>query len=191
MTIDRSVDEFPSLLRFRCARAHLRSELGREREAREALDELLSHDLAREHVDGEWLFSISILPDVCAFLGDEDAAATVHSLLLPYGDLYAQAPVEAAFGSVARGLGVCAMTLRQFDEAEQRFVAAHATEVAMRARPWQAEALHGLGTALRARAAAGDAERARAVLAEAAQMYESLGMATWAARAAAGARAPA
>ena len=57
--VARSVHEYPTLLRFRCALAHLYAELGRERDARAVLDDLLSRDLAREHVDAEWLFSMS------------------------------------------------------------------------------------------------------------------------------------
>ena len=82
-TIGRSTHEYPALLRFRCALAHLYAELGREGDARAAFDSLLSRDLGREHLDTEWLFSMSLLPDPCAFLGDEDAAAKLYSLLLP------------------------------------------------------------------------------------------------------------
>ena len=62
----RSVPEFPALLRFRCALAHLHAELGDRASARASLDDLLARDLANEHVDAEWLFSMSLLPDVCA-----------------------------------------------------------------------------------------------------------------------------
>jgi hypothetical protein len=64
-TMARAVHRYPALLRFRCALAHLFAELGREREARRTLDDLLSRDLAHVHFDAEWLFSMSLLPDVC------------------------------------------------------------------------------------------------------------------------------
>src|SRR5205085_9560378 len=76
-TISRSVHEYPALMRFRCALAHLYSQLGRERDARATFDDLLSRDLAHEHVDAEWLFSIVLLADPCAALRDEGAAATL------------------------------------------------------------------------------------------------------------------
>src|SRR5918994_2187795 len=148
-------------------------------------DTLMSRDLGREHRDAEWFFSISVLPDACAFLGNADAAAKLYSLLLPYERLYSQAPVEAVFGSLARGLGVLATTLRRFDDAERHFEAALATERKMRARPWLAHAQHDFGAMLVARGGTDDAARARTLLAEAAGVYGELGMDTWVTRAAA------
>jgi DNA-binding SARP family transcriptional activator len=179
-TIGRSVHEYPALLRFRCALAHLHAQLGRDRHARTALDGLLSRDLGREHVDTEWLFTISLLADPCALLGHEDAAATLYSLLLPYKDLYAQAPAEATFGSVARGLGVLATRLRRFDDAEMHFDTAVEKEETMRARPWLAHAQQDYARMLLARARTGDRERALALIAHALATYRELGMQSWA-----------
>jgi tetratricopeptide (TPR) repeat protein len=182
--LSRSVHEFPALPRFRCALAHLHAELGHEAEARALLDDLLGRDLAHEHVDAEWLFTLCLLPDPCAAVGDHPGAAKLYALLLPYGALYAQAPVEAPFGSVARGLGVLATTLGDHDAAERHFGVALEIERRMRARPWEAHARHGLATALLARDAPGDVGRARELLDAAAAGYRALGMESWAARAA-------
>jgi DNA-binding SARP family transcriptional activator len=182
-SIRRSVHEYPALLRFRCALAHLYGELGRERDARATFDSLLSRDLAREHLDAEWLFSMTLLADPCAFLGDQPAAAKLYSLLLPYEHLYAQAPVEAVFGALARGLGVLATTLRRFENGERHFDVAIESERRMGARPWLAHAQHDLAGMLLARGGARDRERARALLDEALSAYRDLGMETWATRA--------
>ena len=128
-----SVHEYPALLRFACALAHLHSQLGHTEEARATFDALLTRDLEHEHRDAEWLFSLSLLPDPCAFLGDEAAAARLHRLLLPYEHLYAQAPVEAVAGCVARALGVLGTTIGRFDEAEHHFAVAIEIERRMRA----------------------------------------------------------
>jgi tetratricopeptide (TPR) repeat protein len=183
LVMERSVHEFPALLRFRTALAHLHAELGHEAQARALFDELLARDLAREHIDAEWLFSIALLPDVCSRLGDRSAAATLHTLLLPFADRYAQAPVEASFGCVARGLGVLATVLGRHDEAVAHLEAAIEIERRMRARPWIAHAQHGLGEALLARGGPRDVGRAQALLDEAAVGYRALGMEAWAARA--------
>ncbi|MGH2745118.1 MAG: tetratricopeptide repeat protein, partial [Gammaproteobacteria bacterium] len=184
-TIRRSVHEYPALLRFRCALAHLYGELGRERDARAAFDLLLSRDLAREHRDAEWFFSISMLVDPCVLLGDRRGAEKLYALLLPYERLYAQAPVEAIFGSLARALGALAATLGRFEDAERHFDVALETERKMRARPWLAHAQHDLAAMLLTRGGTGDAERAGALLDETLSAYRDLGMGTWAARAAA------
>jgi tetratricopeptide (TPR) repeat protein len=184
-TIRRSVAEYPALLRFRCAHAHLLGELGRERETRAALDELTANDLAREHVDAEWVFSISLLCDPCAAISAIAAAEKLHAVLVPHEHLYAQAPVEAAFGSAARALGVFATVLRRFDDAEGHFERALEIESRMRSRPGLAHVRHDLAAMLLARGEAGDGERARELLAEATATYRELGMESWAARAAA------
>jgi DNA-binding SARP family transcriptional activator len=179
----RAVHEFPTLLRFRCALAHVYAELGREREARGVLDDLLSLDLANEHVDAEWLFSMSLLPDPCAWLKDEEGAAKLIELLLPYRELYSHAPVEAIFGSMARGLGVLATELGRFDEAEEHFDTALELERRMRAPPWLAHAQHDFARMLVARNGPGDQERASDLAAEAVRTYRQLGMEAWAGRA--------
>ena len=181
-TIGRSVHEYPSLLRFRCALAHLYGELGRERDANATLEGLLARDLAHEHLDAEWLLAMSLLTDPCARLGNRRAAARLYSILLPYECLYAQAPVEAVFGSVGRGLGVLATALGRFDDGERHFDVAIETERRMGARPWLAHAQHDLAAMLLTRGATGDSERARALLDEAQKAYRDLGMDSWAAR---------
>jgi DNA-binding SARP family transcriptional activator len=182
-TISQSVHEYPSLVRFRSALAHLYAELGRERDARATLDGLLARDLAHEYLDAEWVFGTSLLSDPCARFGDERAVARLYSMLLPYEHLYAQAPTESIFGSVARGLGVLASALGRFDQAERHFEVAMEAERRMRARPWLAHTQHDVAAMLIARGSAGDAERADAFLSDALTTYRELGMDTWAAQA--------
>jgi tetratricopeptide (TPR) repeat protein len=184
-TIARSVHEYPALQRFRCALVHAYAELDRRRDCRVAFDRLLSGDLGNEYVDAEWLFSMSLLADPCAYLGDRDAAGALYALLLPHERHYAQAPVETVFGSLARGLGVLAATLERLDEAERHFEVAIETERSMRAPPWRAHAEHGLAATLLARGGAGDVERSGTLLDEALATYREHGMRGWAERAAA------
>jgi tetratricopeptide (TPR) repeat protein len=175
----RSVREYPSLIRFACALAHTHAELGHEHEARDGLHELLTRDLAARHLDEEWLLALSLLPATCAFLGDMDAAERLYDILLPFEDLYVQAPIEAVFGAVARGLGELAATAGRVDDAERHFQAAIETESRMRARPWLAHAQHDLAELLAAR---GDRERAQGLAHEALASYRELGMQSWAER---------
>ncbi len=183
--VRRSVREFPTLLRFPCALAHLYAELGRPREARAVLDELLARDLAREHLDAEWLFSVSLLSNAGASAEDADVATAVYELLVPYEALYAEAPLEGTFGAVGRGLGVLATSLGRHDDAERHLRTAIETERRMGALPWLAHAQHDLASLLIARAGTGDEEQARVLLAAARSTYRELGMDVWAARAAA------
>jgi DNA-binding SARP family transcriptional activator/tetratricopeptide (TPR) repeat protein len=183
-TISRSVHEYPALLRFRCAAAHAATELGREQEECALVEALLARDLAHEHRDHEWLFSMALLAGPCASVGDA-AAARLYALLLPYRSMYAQAPVEGVFGAIAHGLGVLATALGRYDDAEHHLEAAIGLERRMRARPWLAHAQHDLGATLLARGASGDRQRAETHRDSALGIYRELGMETWAARASA------
>ena len=183
-TLRRSVHEYPALWRFEAALAHCLAGLGREREARPALDALLGRDLAHEHFDEEWLFGMNTLVGAAAALDDLEAAARLHELLLPYERLYSEAPIEATFGSVALWLGVLATTLRRFGEAERHFAVALGVERGMGARPWAAHVRHEHGAMLRARGGPGDDAAADELLDEAVAGYRELGMEHWAARAA-------
>jgi DNA-binding SARP family transcriptional activator len=180
--IKRSVHEYPSLPRFPSALAHLYAELGRKSDARATLDLLLARDLGREHLDAEWLFTISMLARPCAVLEDRDAAGRLYSLLLPFERLYAHAPVESVFGAVAWSLGVLATTANRYDDAERHFGVAIEIEQAMRAPPWRAHAQHDFASMLLTRGRAGDGERAVGLLDEARSTYAELGMDTWVAR---------
>jgi len=184
-TIGRSVHEYPSLLRFACAQAHLEADLGREREARAHLDALLALDLEREHRDAEWLFSMALLADPCGWLAHERGAAKLYPLLLPFDQLYAVAPIEGSFGAMARGLGVLATVLRRYGDADRHLEAAIDIERRMGARPGLAHAHHDLAIALLARGARGDRQRAEEHRDAALGLYGQLGMEMWAARASA------
>jgi DNA-binding SARP family transcriptional activator/tetratricopeptide (TPR) repeat protein len=175
----RSVHEFPALLRFRCALAHLELELGHEREARAAVDGVLAHDLAREYRDAEWVFSLALLAGPATSVAEPAAVARLYELLLAYEQMYAMAPVEGVFGAVARALGVLAGALERYDDAERHLNGAIDIEQRMGARPWLAHAQHDLAAILVAR---GDPDRARPHLDEALETYRELGMETWAGR---------
>ena len=77
-------DEFPSPLVHRAILAQVYARLERTEEAEALLHELTRRDLSDWHVDEEWLFSICLLADTCAILGDAEPAAPLYELLLPY-----------------------------------------------------------------------------------------------------------
>jgi DNA-binding SARP family transcriptional activator len=181
----RSVHEYPALLRFRCAVAHLDAELGREAEARAALRDILALDLERQYRDAEWLFGLTVLCRPAATVGGAAEAERLYALLSPFAQLYAVAPVEGVFGAVATGLGALATALGRHDDAVRHLDAAIDLERRMGAPPWLAHARHELAGALLARGGAGDRERAVAERDETVASYRALGMDAWAARAAA------
>lgn len=175
--IRRSVDDYPWYPMFRCALAHLYAELGQEREARLVFAELARDGFAAIPRDIGWLFGMSLLPEVAAFLGDLEAAATMYDLLEPYAGLVAFSPPELCLGAVSRGLGVLATTLSRFEEAAVHFEEAVETNERLRARPWAARTRYDHARMLLSRDAPGDRERALDLLAQAHATSRELGMA--------------
>ncbi len=181
--IRRSVDDYPGYPVLRCALAGLYCELHREAECAAVLRDLAADDFAALPRDEEWLFGMTILASVCEFLGDEPRAARVYELLAPFGDRNALSVPDVAAGSVSRSLGVLAAATRRWEPAIRHFEDALAMNARMDARPWLARTRHDYGRALLARAAPGDRDHARELLAQARDAYHELGMTTWARRA--------
>ena len=173
----RAVDRYPALWRFRCALADVHAQLGRRDEARRLLDRLLSGHLDHDYVDAEWLFSMTVLAEACAQAADADGAQYVYGVLLPFDGFYAEAPLEAPFGSVARALGILAAATGRLDDGVRHLTDAIATEERMGAPGWRAHAQHDLAALLLDH----DPARAVGLLAEAGAAYRRLGMDPWAA----------
>jgi DNA-binding SARP family transcriptional activator len=183
--IARSIDEYPTLIRFRCMLADIYADQGRQKEALAACAPLIRDDLAEWHMDAEWLLAVALLADVVAALGDRRGAEVLHGVLTPYARHNAMAHAEVAIGAVARPLGRLAGLLGRFDEAERHFAFAVEMNDRLGARPWTAHSKHDHAAMLLARGADGDAERAGGLLTEAIAAYDALGMSVWSERAAA------
>jgi tetratricopeptide (TPR) repeat protein len=167
---------FPSPLVHRAILAHVYARLERTKEAEALLHELTRRDLSDWHVDEEWLFSICLLAETCAILGDTRPAAPLYELLLPYGSLNAVAVPELALGSTSQPLGILATLLGRFDDAERHFEEALLMNERMGARPWIAHTQEDHARMLLRRNAQGDRGRARKLLSRAQATYNELGM---------------
>jgi tetratricopeptide (TPR) repeat protein len=163
--------------------ASLYSELGSEADARETFEALARHDFADIPFDSEWLFQVSLLSQVCAFLGDTPHAAKLYELLLPYAGCNVLAYPELSLGSASRYLGLLASAMSHWAEAERHFDAAIEMNAQMGARPWVGHTQHDYATMLLARDASADRERALELIAAALTTYRELGMEGWAERA--------
>ena len=171
-----SVGSFPWYPMFRCLLADLHVELGRTEEARAAFERVAKDDFRGLPQDTQWLFSMSLLAEVCSALGDRDRAAVLYERLLPFEDLNAYSAPEAATGSVARPLGILARTMGKDDRAEVHFDRALEIDTRMGARPWVAHTKHEYGRMLLERGGSGDRERAARLLSEALDSARTLGM---------------
>ncbi len=171
-----AADRYPGYRSFRCFIPLLDWELGREEDARRHFDELATDEFAALPRDSEWLFCLSILAEVAAYLDDRERAAVLYRLLEPYGHLNAMASGEVAIGAVARPLGILATTIGDTDAAERHFEQALELNAAAQARPWHAHTQSAYAHMLLARARPADAERSRELTAAAASTYRELGI---------------
>ncbi|HEX6352654.1 ATP-binding protein [Actinophytocola sp.] len=168
--IAAAVNELPTYGVFRCIQAHVAAESGREGQAREILAGLAADDFVIAPTE-QLVYGLCLLADVAGSLADRDAAERLYVRLLPFADRAGVSAPDDCIGSVARSLGVLALVLDRFDDAENHFQAALAMNARMRARPWHAQTLADYVKLLMRR---GDREPAAVLLAQARVAAEEL-----------------
>ena len=80
--------------------ASIYCELGDEARCREAFELVAAGDFAGLPRDEEWLFGMTLLAPVCAFLGEEARAASLYDLMSPYADRNALSVPDLSTGAV-------------------------------------------------------------------------------------------
>jgi DNA-binding CsgD family transcriptional regulator len=159
-------------------------ELGMEEEARRELTQLADDglDAFRESL---WLASLTYLTDASAALGDEATAAIVYPELEPLSGANVMiGHLVGYYGAADRYLGMLATTLGEWERAEQHFERAMELNRQMGSATWLAHTAYEYAHLLLTRPS-GDRDRADALLAEAAELAERIGMTTLLSRAAA------
>jgi tetratricopeptide (TPR) repeat protein len=159
-TIRQSIQEYGARPVFRCALILLLIDLGREDEARAALERLAASAFTDIPVDNEWLFCMSFLADACERLGAADHASVLYDLLLPHAGRNASNADEISLGDMSRSLGNAAAALERWDDAGRHFESALEANARMGARPWLARTQRDYARMLRARGRPADIARA-------------------------------
>ena len=114
----------------------------------------------------------------CAALRDRKAAEVLYGYLEPFaGQLAMVANVVGSYGPFAFPCGMLAACLGRWDEAERHFSAALTMNERIVARPWIVSTRRVWAEMLLDRNAAGDAARARDLIAAGRAEAEQLGMA--------------
>src|ERR671916_1840771 len=78
-------------------RADVLAQLDRQREAQELLQGFAVEGFSVP-LEMQWLFSLSLLPEVCWYLGDAPSATRLYELLSPYEDRNALTPPDLCRG---------------------------------------------------------------------------------------------
>ena len=173
--IERAGDAYPAYPVWRYVVIDVFAELERMDDARAALGASAADDYPL-YLEMQWLFAMSLLPEVCRYLEDVAAASAIYELLRPYPRRNAVLPPELCRGSVSRGLGILAATAADWNAAAGHFEVALEMNAAMGARPWLAHTQYDYARMLLARGGAGDRDRARDLLSSANALSRQLGM---------------
>jgi tetratricopeptide (TPR) repeat protein len=172
----RNADRLPAMQDWRCALALVLAETGRVEEARKELDQFAASDFAQIPRGAAWLPTLAMLAELSALLGDRPRAQRLYELLVPYEGRNVVSIGAAYLGPVARYLGLLAMTIGADERALGHLETARSAAARMGARPTAVVTALDAAEVLARRAAAGDAERAAALVQSVAQEAERLGM---------------
>jgi len=173
--IERAVELYPAYPVWSYVLLDVDMELGREDRARATLERLAAEGFPL-YLEMQWLFGMSLLPEVCWYLDDPEGASAVYARLQPFGHLNATLPPELCGGSVSRGLGILAATMGRWSEAVEHFEVALRLNADMGARPWLAHAQYDYARALLRRGELGDRGQATELLTSAMASARALGM---------------
>jgi hypothetical protein len=149
-----------------------------ERQACRAIFEELAYDgFTIVPQDSLWVATAAYLSEVCAYLGDRERAARLYALLLPYdGRTVVVGGAVACYGAVARFLGMLAATFEDWQAAEGHFQDAIALDERIKAWPWLAHSRFEYACILLRRGRTEDQQKAQALLQEAENAAQKLGM---------------
>jgi DNA-binding CsgD family transcriptional regulator len=151
-------------------------EVGQRDAARIEFEQMAAQGFAAILRDGRWLLCMVYLSEVCAALGDAVRADELYRLLLPYAGRNIVGGRLICFGSADRYLGLLCTAMSGWTEAERHFDAALTMNSRIGAHAPFAHTKHDYAAMLLARGAAGDRQRAAALLQDSLDSARQLGM---------------
>jgi DNA-binding CsgD family transcriptional regulator len=144
--------------------------------ARIEFEQMAAQGFAAILRDGRWLLCMVYLSEVCAALSDAVRADELYRLLLPYAGRNIVGGRLICFGSADRYLGLLCTAMSGWTEAERHFDAALTMNSRIGAHAPLAHTKHDYAAMLLARGAAGDRQRAAALLQDSLDSARQLGM---------------
>jgi class 3 adenylate cyclase len=171
------VDQYPAVPGWRAGLAVLYMELDRRDEARREFELLAEDDFAMIPEDANWVTSIALVSEVAAYLNDSPRAQWLYDHLLPYAKRnIVVGGGWTCHGNAERFLALLAHTLGRYEAADRHFRAARRANAGIGAHPLVAVGRYEHARLLLDRAAAGDRDRANALLGQALETAYDLGM---------------
>jgi tetratricopeptide (TPR) repeat protein len=168
--------QFPGIATWRSTLAYMYAELGRPQDAREQLERLAHARFTDIPRDGLWLSSLATLCEVVAFVEDPSRAALLYELLTPYADRVVVIMGVLCLGAMSRHLGLLAMTMSRFEEADAHFRDALEMHEKLGSALWSAHTKHNQAQLLLRQGGADPRERPGALLHEVLSVAERHGL---------------
>jgi class 3 adenylate cyclase/tetratricopeptide (TPR) repeat protein len=172
----RAIQESPGVVAYRAGLALLLCDIGQHQEAADHLEILAANGFAEIPDDVTRTFNLCESAEVAVALGDTVRAVELVGLLRPRAGMASAIGSFAYHGAVDRYLGLLELCVGHHDEAVADLERALAIHDGMRARPWSARTRYDLARALLARGDPGDRQRAVALLNDALETANSVGM---------------
>ena len=169
--------ENPANRAWRCGVAHGLAQGGRTDEARAELDEIVAGNVDTLPRDLFRYFGLAVLADVAATVGAIEPASALYELLAPQaGRCIVLSYGSATVGAADRLRGMLAGMMQMWDEAERHFEDAIDLNARMGARIWLARTHLSYAQMLCRRMRPGDREKAMALVQQALEAAQDIGM---------------
>ncbi len=143
----------------------------------ERMVEQMASNLAAIPRDWAWKSTLNVLAETCAETAQRAEARPLYEALVPYASANATVVQVVTFGCIARVVGRLAVLLERYDEAEQHFEQALASNDKQGFHAWTAMTRLNYGDMLLRRNRPGDRDRAVALLQQAHDFAKQSGMA--------------
>jgi len=158
--------------------ALLYAELGIAAEARAVFEQVASDGFTAIPRGAGWPGAMAYLAEVCAFLHDEDRAAQIHDMLLPWAHCaIILGGIAVCLGSGSRFLGLMSSLRRRWAEAAAHFEKAIAFNEKLGARPALVRTRHDFAALLLQRRRGDDVGQASELVVRALRDARQMGMA--------------
>ncbi|MEE9279178.1 MAG: protein kinase [Myxococcota bacterium] len=172
------IERFARAIAWPCLLACAYTGTGQEANARRVFEELAAEDFSGVFASNTP--NLVLAADVCASLRDEERAVTLYERLSRYKGLYVPSALWAGVcGSVPRALARLAAVMGRLEDAENHFERALEVDRKMGARGWLPRTQCDYARMLLDRDAPGDRDRALALLAQALETCQELGLKGW------------
>jgi tetratricopeptide (TPR) repeat protein len=168
---------FPEIPAWTAGLGTIYADLGRTDDARACLESLARDDFAAVRPDLFYLVTLEHAARLAHRLEDRERAVMLLERLRPFaGRLVVAGGAAVVYGAVDQTLGILCETIGDRDGAIEHLTEARRIHETLRLRPAQAWSARDLARVLQGRATLSDAERARELKAEAADIAAALGM---------------